>query len=243
MRNVWSGKSRMRQGETVDGLPPAAPMLPGALLTDPSWLGERVDQTGRQFRCTDRRTNATLWWYSASVVLLGPAVQALVHTGSGLDLSPSGLRFTLLFNGYLERVVAGGPVPDGPSGFGRHLDDALGLVIAPLARVGEATEQALWAIAADSLATRVLAETSVHPAGTAAAPRLASAVAETAGRLRPAPRFVDVQGRADAPPRRYVRRGSCCLLYRVPDGLCISCPKQTPVDRQARLQQHARAVG
>ena len=227
----------------MDGLPPAPVTLPGALLTDESWLRERVGQTGRQFGGSDRRTSATLWWYSASVVLLGPAVHALVHTGSGADLSPSGVRFTMQFNGYLERVIAGDPVPDGPSGLGRHLDDALGQVITPLARVGEATEQALWAIAADSLATRVLAETSVHPAGTAAAPMLAAAVAEAAVRLRPAPRFVDVQGRPDAPPRRYVRRGSCCLLYRVPGGLCISCPKQTPDDRLARLRQHARAVG
>jgi len=37
-------------------------VLPGALLTDESWLSERVDQTGRQFGCTERRTNATLWW-------------------------------------------------------------------------------------------------------------------------------------------------------------------------------------
>jgi ferric iron reductase protein FhuF len=223
----------------LDSLPPAQSFLPGSLLADESWLSERVDQTGRQFRCDDRRTNATLWWYSASVVLLGPAVHALVRSGHGLDLSTSTLRFTVRFNGYLERVIPGAELGPGPTAFGRHLDDVLGQVIAPLARTGGAGERALWAIAADSLATRILAETP----GDDTAPALATAVAEAAGRLRPLPRYLDVQGRPGAVARRYVRRGSCCLLYRVPDGLCISCPKQTPAERLERLRQHARATG
>jgi ferric iron reductase protein FhuF len=222
----------------LDSLPSAQAFLPGSLLTDQLWLGERVDQTGRQFGCSDRRTNATLWWYSASVVLLGPAVHALVRSGHGLDLSAADLRFTLRF-GYLERVLPGSELGPGPAVLGRHLDDVLGQVIEPLARTGRASEQSLWAIAADSLATRMLAET----AGDDTAPRLATAVAEAAGRLRPLPRYVDVQGRPDSVARRYVRRGSCCLLYRVPDGLCISCPKQTPAERLERLRQHARATG
>ena len=233
----------------MDGLPPAQSMLPGALLADEAWLGERVGQTGRQFGCADRRTNATLWWYSASVVLLGPSVHALVRSGRGLDLSTSALRFTLRFNGYLERVVARSELAPGPRALGRHLDEALGPVIEPLARISGATERALWAIAVDSLATRVLAETSVLTGGTdrqtddQAAPKLATAIAEPAARLRPLPRYVQVRGRPEAAAQRYVRRGSCCLLYRVPDGLCISCPKQTPAERLERLQQHARAMG
>jgi ferric iron reductase protein FhuF len=223
----------------VDSLPPAQSFLPGSLLTDQSWLGERVDQTGRQFRCSDRRTNATLWWYSASVVLLGPSVHALVRSGQGLDVSVATLRFTLRFNGYLERVLPGRELGPGPAALGRNLDEVLSQVIEPLARTGGATERALWAIAADSLATRILAET----AGDDTAPALATAVAEAGERLRPLPRYLDVQGRPDAVARRYVRRGSCCLLYRVPDGLCISCPKQTPAERLERLRQHARAVG
>jgi ferric iron reductase protein FhuF len=225
----------------VNGLPPALPLLPGSLLTDAAWLGERVDQTGQQFGCVDRRTNATLWWYSASVVLLGPAVHALVRSGHGLDLSAGALRFSLRFNGYLERVIPGPELASGPDVLGRHLDDVLGAVIEPLARTGGARERALWAIAADALATRILAETTSTGGDTA--PALATAVAEAGGWLRPLPRYVDVQGRPEAVARRYVRRGSCCLLYRVPDGLCISCPKQAPAERLERLRQHARAMG
>jgi ferric iron reductase protein FhuF len=227
----------------VDDLPPALVTLPGSLLADESWLAERVDQTGRQFRCAERRTNATLWWYSASVVLLGPAVHALVASGAGRELSPSTLRFTLGFNGYLERVIAGPQLPAGPAALGRHLDEALSAVIEPLARTGRVRQQSLWAIAADSLATRVLAETGATTGGTELAPQIATGVAEAASRLRPLPRYQDVRGRPDQPPRRYVRRGSCCLLYRVPDGLCISCPKQTPADRLERLEEHARTMG
>ena len=227
----------------MDDLPSSPVTLPGALLSDQAWLSERVDQIGRQLRCAERRTNATLWWYSASVVLLGPAVHALVTSGAGLELTPSTIRFALRFNGYLERVIPGPVLAAGPAALGRHLDAALAQVIEPLARTGRVSERSLWAVAADSLGTRVLAETSVTPGGTDGAPQLAAAVAEAAPRLRPLPRYQDVQGRPDRPARRYVRRGSCCLLFRVPDGLCISCPKQTPADRLQRLQQHARTMG
>lgn len=233
----------VRGSGIVDGLPPAPVTLPGSLLTDESWLAERVDQTGRQFGCAERRTNATLWWYSASVVLLGPVVHALVAGGTAGALTPSSLRFTLRFNGYLERVIPGPDLDPGPAALGRHLDDVLARVIEPLARTGRASERSLWAIAADSLAIRVLAETAVSPGGTDRAPELATAVAEASLRLRPLPRYQDVRGRSDGPARRYVRRGSCCLLFRVPDGLCISCPKQTPADRLERLREHARVTG
>lgn len=227
----------------MDGLPPAQPTLPGSLLTNESWLSERIEQIGRQLGCAERRTNATLWWYSASVVLLGPSVHAVVTSGTGLELSPSTLHVTLRFNGYLERVIPGPELDAGPAAFGRHLDEALAQVIEPLARTGWTTERSLWAIAADSLGTRVLAETGVTPGGTDRAPQIATAIAEAAPRLRPLPRYQDVRGHPDGPARRYVRRGSCCLLFRVPDGLCISCPKQTPADRLQRLQQHARTMG
>ncbi|HST84090.1 MAG TPA: (2Fe-2S)-binding protein [Kineosporiaceae bacterium] len=225
------------------GLPSPLALLPGTLLTDESWLSERVDQIGRESGCVERRTNATLWWYSASVVLLGPAVHEMVATGTGVSLSPSAVRFTTRASGYLERVIAGAQLDPGPVALGRHLDDVLDLVIEPLARVGGATQRSLWAIAVDSLATRVLAETAVAPGGTDRAPQLATAVAEAAPRLRPLPRYLDVPGRPGSPDRRYVQRGSCCLLFRVPAGLCISCPKQTPADRLTRLQQHARSTG
>jgi ferric iron reductase protein FhuF len=228
----------------VPGLPAAQPLLPGSLLTEAGWLSARVDQIGRQVGCAEGRVNATLWWYSASLVLLGPAVHELMTSGAATDLTASSLWFTLGSAGYLERVVPG-PTPIGTGGdvspaeaLGRHLDDVLGRIIAPLARVGPATERSLWAIAVDSLAGRVLAEARVSPAGPAAAGEIARVVAQAAPRLRPLPRFVDVRARPGGPARTYVHRVSCCLLLRIPAGICVSCPKQSPADRLDRLRRH-----
>jgi ferric iron reductase protein FhuF len=237
----------------LDGPPPSKPTLSGALLTDEAWLSERVEQLARQFRCSQQRTNATLWWYSASAVLLTPAIRELVTTGAAVSLAPASLRFTIGFNGYLERVIPGRTLPDdvpanrgsgggdGESALGRHLDDALGQVIAPLARAGQATERSLWAIAADSLATVVLAAAGALPGGQSAAPPIAEAIAAASRRIRPRPRFVEVDPGAGN-LRLYVRRGSCCLLIRVPEGKCIACPNQVPAERYERLVRHARAM-
>jgi ferric iron reductase protein FhuF len=244
-----------------DALPPARPTLPGHLLTDEGWLCERVDQLARQLDCAQRRTNATLWWYSASAVLLAPAVRELVTTGAGASLRPASVRFTLRSNGYLERVIPGPALGDnGGASLGRHLDDALAQVIVPLARTGRASERSLWAIAADSLATVVLGASSAMPGGPAAAPGIAGAIATASDRIRPLPRFVDIDpvdgvavpaadppsdpqsSRASRATRKYIRRGSCCLLLRVPGGKCITCPNQVPSERLERLVQHARAL-
>jgi len=166
--------------------------LPGTLLTDADWLADRVDRMARSWGCPDRRTNATLWWYSASAVLLGPAVRSLVLTGELVDLSPAAVRFTTRANGYLERVIPGdGVVPDDLTAsmiaLGRHLDDVLGLIIKPLAATGGAGQRSLWAIATDSLASAVLAATTVTPAGSANADHVATSIAAASQRLRPLP--------------------------------------------------------
>jgi ferric iron reductase protein FhuF len=237
-------------------------VLAGALLTEPGWLAARVERLARSGG-GDRRVAGTLWWYSASLVLLGPPVHALLVEGAGLDLSPSAVRFTVRPSDYLENALPGSLLGPGPEAFGAHLDAALGAVITPLAEVSGATGQSLWAIAADSLATRVLASASVTPAGPAAAPALATAIASSSRCLRPVPSYVEVS--ADTPavhprtavqgldvhrdpavphaPRLYPVRGSCCLLWRVPAGKCITCPAQLPEERAARLLRHARSQG
>jgi hypothetical protein len=45
------------------------------------------------------------------------------------------------------------------------------------------------------------------------------------------------------PARLYPERASCCLLWRVPAGKCITCPAQTPAERHDRLLRHARSQG
>jgi hypothetical protein len=46
----------------------------------------------------------------------------------------------------------------------------------------------------------------------------------------PRPRYVTV-GRTPA-----VKRVSCCLIYEVGNPKCVSCPRQKPEEREARLR-------
>ncbi|MFP5369376.1 MAG: (2Fe-2S)-binding protein, partial [Actinomycetes bacterium] len=117
-----------------------------------------------------------------------------------------------------------------------ELRSTLGVVIAAVAAAGGMRAAPLWAIATDSLAGTLLAvgrTTGAVQAATARAAPLAAAV----GRPLPTPRYVDV-GRT-----RFVRRASCCLVYRVPGGsLCTSCPRRPPAER-ARLLRATAARG
>ncbi|GAA3611759.1 (2Fe-2S)-binding protein [Kineosporia mesophila] len=216
------------------GLPEPIGLLPGSLLLDRDWLSGQVRDTGTFYGCQEPRLSATLWWYSTSAVLIGQSVHELVLLGAGLSLDPAVLRMTARPSG-LERVVPGHPLAPGPAAFGRHLDAALAPVIAALGDVGQVTSQSLWAVAADSLATRLLASRAPDPAA------LAAQVAAACSPLSPTPRFVEVPGRPGAAPSTYVHRVSCCLIYRVPMGKCLSCPRQLPAERRERLEAHAAA--
>jgi hypothetical protein len=89
-------------------------------------------------------------------------------------------------------------------------------------------------VATDSLADRLLAlgrSVGDVPAVTALAAPLAGAIGEP----MPAPRYVDVAG------ARFVRRASCCLVYRLPSGsLCTACPRRPPAERHGLLESAAR---
>lgn len=92
--------------------------------------------------------------------------------------------------------------------------------VAAVAAASGASARALWAIASDSLANRVLW------AGGGEAEAVALAVDDRF----PAPRIVEVAG------QRVVRRASCCLVYESPgQQKCVSCPRQRPDDRLRRL--------
>jgi hypothetical protein len=93
--------------------------------------------------------------------------------------------------------------------------------VAAVAASSGAAPRALWAIASDSLANRVLW------AGGGAA----EAEALAADERFPRPRYVEVAG------QRVVRRVSCCLVYESPgQQKCVSCPRQLPDDRLRRLR-------
>jgi ferric iron reductase protein FhuF len=205
--------------------------VPATAITDPEWIRAQLTAAGRRYRLDRRPTIGVLWWYSASSVLLGPPVESLVRTGAAAD--PSLSAMTLL-------VEPDGRMLDARSDsvlcrdkLGTALAETLGGCVAAVSGASGAPGRALWAIATDSLANRLLAlgrAMGDERRVTALAAPLAAAV----GPPLPAPRYVDVAG------ARFTRRVSCCLLYRLPpEPLCTSCPRRPAAERELLLEDTA----
>jgi hypothetical protein len=178
-------------------------------IEDPSWLDAQLALSARLYPLGTRPVLGVLWWYSASTVLLGPVV-------SGQDPALKSITMTLRSDGRL--VDAQSSAFNGE--VGPRLREALDTAISSVSAVSGARARTLWAITTDSLANRMLW------AGT---PALAAPLAAAIPEL-PAPRYVEVGG------RQFVRRVSCCLVYQGTNTTkCVSCPRQTPEERMARL--------
>jgi ferric iron reductase protein FhuF len=207
--------------------PPSAPRVPGAVLADPVWTADVLRARARQLGTDDRRVLATVWWYSLSSVLLTPPLAGLV---TGIPLAARLADTTVAMSG-LHPVAAVSGVRGGDTA--AELRESIAAVVAAVAEAGRMRERPLWAIAADSLANRLLdlgRALGDVPRVTGLAAPLAAAI----GSPLPAPRYVEVAG------ARFTRRASCCLLYRAPHGsLCTSCPRRPPAERQTLLEQAA----
>jgi ferric iron reductase protein FhuF len=212
--------------------PPSAAVVPAAVLADPEWTAELLALRARQSGTADRRVLGTVWWYSASLVLVTPALAGLV-TGTPLSARLPDTTMAFLPGGRPVAATswAAGADPGG------ELRESLGAVVAAVARAARMRERPLWAIAADSVANQLLAlgrAVGDVPRATALAGPLAAAV----GPQLPVPRYVDVGG------ARYTRRASCCLMVGLPGGsLCTSCPRRPPAERRLLLEDAARRFG
>jgi hypothetical protein len=205
--------------------PPGAAAVPAVRLADPGWTAERLAVRAARGGTADRRVLATVWWYSASSVLVTPVLAGLV-TGRPLSARLADTTLWELAGGLPVAATSSAPGEDPAA----QLRDALAAAVAAVAAAGRLRERPLWAIATDSIANRLLALGEALgdvPRATALAAPLAAAV----GPPLPAPRYVDVRG------RRWTRRVSCCLLYRVPgEPLCTSCPRRPAAERQVLLE-------
>jgi hypothetical protein len=214
-------------------VPPSATGIPATRLADPAWTAEVLLSRARRERTADRRVQATLWWYSASSVLLTPVVAGLVV---GRLLSPrlADTRLHLLAGGIPVAATTCGGAGD----LAADLRASLAAVVAAVAEAGGMRERPLWAIATDSLANRLLAVGRAVGDVTAAT-ALAGPLAAAVGPPLPAPRYVDVP-RPGGGTARFTRRASCCLLYRVPhEVVCTSCPRRLPFEREVLLEDAA----
>jgi len=209
--------------------PPGALAVPGVRLADPAWTAEVLAARARRQRTRDRRVLATLWWYSASSVLLTPVLAGLV-TGVRLSARLADTSVHLLAGHTPIAATATAGAGDDVAG---ELRGSLAAVVAAVAEAGGMRERPLWAIATDSLANRLLAlGRAVGDVDVVTA--LAGPLAAAVGGPLPAPRYVDVGG------TRFTRRASCCLLDRVPHEVrCTSCPHRTPFERQVLLEDAA----
>jgi ferric iron reductase protein FhuF len=205
--------------------PPFAPALPATLLADPAWTAAVLDERAPRQRTDDRRVLATVWWYSVSAVLLTPPLAGLV-TGVPLSGRLEDTAVHLLAGGLPVAATASAPGTD----LAAELRVSLAAVIAAVAEAGRMRVRPLWAVATDSIANRLLALGTAR-GDVAAATAHAAPLAAAIGPPLPAPRYVDVAG------ARFVRRASCCLLYRVPgEAVCTSCPRRPPAERRILLE-------
>jgi ferric iron reductase protein FhuF len=207
--------------------PPSVPAVPATLLADPAWTAERLAEVAGRHGGGDRQTVATVWWYSASTVLLTPSLAGLV-TGRPLSARLADTTLSVLPG---PRVLAATSCAPGGDLAG-ELRETLTAVVGTVAAAGGMRLRPLWAVAADALAERLLTlgrAVGDEDGATARAAPLAAAVGEM-----PAPGYVEVAG------TRFVRRVSCCRLYRMPRPLlCTACPRRPAAQRQVLLQAAA----
>lgn len=218
-------------GSAAFGLvvPAGAALVPATLLADPAWTAQVLDARAPRGRPVDRRVLATVWWYSASSVLVTPPLAGLV---AGLPLSArlADLEVALLPGAVPIAALAGAGAGDPAA----DLRASLAAVVAAVAEAGGMRERPLWAIATDSLANRML-DLGRAAGDPAAATERARSLAEAIGDPLPVPRYEDVGG------ARFTRRASCCLLVELPSGsMCTSCPRRPPDERRALLERTAR---
>lgn len=192
-------------------------------ITDLAWLRAQFEAAGRVYRTASPPLRATLWWYSASSVLVAPSTERLVRTGDAVDPALAATVLLLKPDGTPIEAACDSVIGSGAAVVGPRLGDALGAAIDAVVAVAEVSERAMWAIASDSLANRL------NWAG--ASDELVGELAAAIGARLPVPRFFDVGG------QRVVRRASCCLIYETPGGQkCTSCPRQDPQERDRRIR-------
>ena len=193
-------------------------------LADPEWVRARVGGAAKLYGCARPEVLGTIWWYSLSSVLVAPAIEGLV-AGRPADPSLDAVELDLVADGRFLGARSTRPLSGGLPELGAALAGTIETAITTIAAVSGARERALGAIATDSVANRLLWTPDPERGITLAEPLIAAI-----GLDLPKPRFVRV-GRTPA-----VRRASCCLIYEAGNPKCVSCPRQAPAEREARLR-------
>lgn len=246
-----AGLPREHHGYLLSAGPARAALL--SQVYDDGWLDEQLRLQSVRFPSVDHRASATLWWYAISQVFLTPTVASLFVTGQALSPRLADVELHVRLDGLvltcastsvldIEEATAetGSDRQEQIEAAATALRGSITGVISAVAEAGRMRELPLWSIATDSLANRLLwvgqARGEVDRAT-----ELCHRLIESIGPPMPRPRFVDVEpSGARRTSVRFVRRGSCCLIYLEPSELkCASCPRQTPATRSERLRAAA----
>lgn len=225
-----------------DHLLPRAPAFEtSALLAEnEAWLREQIRLRGYIWGIDDQFVLGTLWWYSASNWLVMPTVTSWFVTGTALSAR---LQDVLLFHRPDSRIPGSRSLQLGPPSLdqlGAQLRESLGQVITAVALITGRGERRLWSFAVDAIVGRILWAAQQTGRVDEVQQQASELVAAIDPDL-PRPRLTIVEpSRAQSGERRlHVRRGSCCLLYRVPgEAKCGTCPRQPPHERLRRLAGH-----
>ncbi|WP_216208851.1 (2Fe-2S)-binding protein [Amycolatopsis aidingensis] len=210
---------------------PALHEVPATVLTDPEWLRADLRRGARLYGQADDRALGTVRWYSASSVLVAPALESLVLAGTALHPGLAETTFHLHPDGRFAGATAARVLGADLTDLGAALAATIEPVVRAISALTGAATRALWAIAADSIGNRLL-----WAGGAAGDPelgtRFAAPLAAAIGHRIPTPRYLEV-GRS-----RVLRRSSCCLIYEATGGeKCTSCPRQPPAERTRRLHE------
>lgn len=199
--------------------------VPATWITDPRWLRAQLDLTARLYGQAPVPVLGVIWWYSASSVLVAPALQSWAATGTAADPALDSVTLDVAADGRLLDARSRRPLDGGLDGgldeLGRALGEALASAIAAIESTTGARPPALRAIATDSVANRLL---------WAGAPELAAPLVAATGIGMPPPRYVEIGANL------VVRRASCCLIYQAGQPKCASCPRQPPTERDRRVR-------
>ncbi len=239
LATTLAGLPEIEHGHLMPSGRPAS--VPFERISDAAWLDSEVALQASRWPSVNRRVRATLWWYSVSQVFLTPTVASLFVAGRALSPKPGDVLLQRADDGVILTaqsiaVLDGDPVEATAAALRESLEFAIPLV----ARAGAGGKRALWAIASDSLANRMLWLGRVR-GEVDRATALAVTLADLIGSPLPTPRYLEVPLRAPKEGNaRFVRRSSCCLIYFEPDvPKCASCPRHTPAERGTRLRDAA----
>jgi ferric iron reductase protein FhuF len=130
--------------------------LPATVILDRAWLAGQLRLRGQIWGTGDQRTLATLWWYSASAMLVRPSLLALAADGT--CLSPR-LEHIVIHHQPSSRFSGSHGTQAMPGddlgAYAAALGATVGTVIGQL-RPYVPRPRPLWAIAADAIAGRLL---------------------------------------------------------------------------------------